>query len=444
MFNRLTLPTEFGGTGPTDDFDNDGIANEADRDIDNDGVVNHNDFNPYDPNSDSDGDEITDFVETGGDGKYDSLIDTDPLNYDTDRDGLFDGKEDVNKNGIWDIGETNPVDADTDDDGLVDGKEDLNLNGVFEENETDPFNPDTDGDGLLDGVEDSNQNGIVDDGETDPRIPDANGIDTTEANKGFEFQLYQDDAGNFVLSAVATRTLKNLSLEKAQITMVAPKDGLIVTDFESYGSSWDISLVNQAPLNAESDLITFELTGLDETFKTHFRGVNYRAGGQTELFTFRNDAPCLGPIFIRAEIENTVDSLPYNFFDVVDLETDISYTYAGANEIHLVDCLQDTTMTEVENDKFGVVEINVTKRTLTSACLEWESVPNAIGYELQARYKGATTDWAVEAIKTQRTKIYFYAPAGKDYEYRVITYSENGAFIISDIFELTAFSEGSN
>ncbi|MFQ5446582.1 MAG: hypothetical protein ACE5FF_06580, partial [Saprospiraceae bacterium] len=57
---------------------------------------------------------------------------------------------------------------DTDGDGIEDGIEDANLNGIVDPGETDPLNADSDGDHIEDGVEDANQNGIVDPGETDP------------------------------------------------------------------------------------------------------------------------------------------------------------------------------------------------------------------------------------------------------------------------------------
>ncbi|MFX1363187.1 MAG: hypothetical protein ACFE7A_07015, partial [Promethearchaeota archaeon] len=66
-------------------------------------------------------------------------IGTDPLDADTDDDGLLDGYE-------VSIG-TDPLDADTDDDGLLDGYE-VSIG-------TDPLDADTDDDGLLDGIEDS-------------------------------------------------------------------------------------------------------------------------------------------------------------------------------------------------------------------------------------------------------------------------------------------------
>ncbi|MEE9152307.1 MAG: CARDB domain-containing protein, partial [Thermoplasmata archaeon] len=88
-----------------DDFDDDGIGNEADPDDDNDNYNDAVDAFPYDP---------TEWVDTDSDG----------------------------------IG--NNADTDDDDDGLLDTEEDLNGNGIFDSGETDPLNPDTDGDGVND------------------------------------------------------------------------------------------------------------------------------------------------------------------------------------------------------------------------------------------------------------------------------------------------------
>jgi len=90
----------------------------------------------------------------------------------SDGDGLADGVEDANHNGVVDPGETDPRDRDSDDDSLIDG---IEVN-VFLSDPNDPFspsgsyadgdldelpssvdpndgNPDTDGDGYLDGYE---------------------------------------------------------------------------------------------------------------------------------------------------------------------------------------------------------------------------------------------------------------------------------------------------
>ena len=115
----------------------------------------------------------------------------DPFDADTDDDGISDGAEDVNKNGVVDLGETDPCSIDTDGDGIQDGTElgitapvpdpDGDGNGpllgtdtnVFiadadPDTTTDPLNNDSDDDGAWDGTEDANHNGMVDPGETDP------------------------------------------------------------------------------------------------------------------------------------------------------------------------------------------------------------------------------------------------------------------------------------
>ena len=65
---------------PQCDFDNDGNPNRYDPDDDNDGVIDGSDVDPYDPNSDSDYDGLSDEEEVGFDGSYDSAFDSDPLN----------------------------------------------------------------------------------------------------------------------------------------------------------------------------------------------------------------------------------------------------------------------------------------------------------------------------------------------------------------------------
>jgi len=75
--------------------------------------------------TDSDSDGLNDNIE--------ALLGTDPSNPDTDGDGLLDGEEDANHNGLVDPGETNPLRRDTDGDGFGDGYE-LRIG-------SDPLNP---------------------------------------------------------------------------------------------------------------------------------------------------------------------------------------------------------------------------------------------------------------------------------------------------------------
>ncbi|MFN3203019.1 MAG: OmpA family protein [Bradymonadia bacterium] len=177
------------GTDPLNPLDD--LGGDADNDgLDNQGEIDAG-TDPLDPDSDDDG--ILDGPEVLGDNP------TDPLDPDSDDDGLCDGSaevedvcvpgEDANNNGAIDEGETDPNDADTDGDGILDGTE------VLGANPTDPLDRDTDDDGLCDGAneldgecsggEDANNNGAVDEGETDPNNPDTDGDginDGTELN----------------------------------------------------------------------------------------------------------------------------------------------------------------------------------------------------------------------------------------------------------------------
>ena len=136
---------------------------------------------------------------------------TDPKNPDTDADGLMDGIEDANRNGLVDITvngilQSNPptVRATS----MIDRAA---LPGNAKYLETDPNNPDSDGDGAIDGSEDANHNGLVDgdtnkDGlwqpgeawtETDPRNKDSDGDGLLD---GWEIQYGLDPLNNGTFS----------------------------------------------------------------------------------------------------------------------------------------------------------------------------------------------------------------------------------------------------
>jgi len=124
--------------------------------------------------------------------KEEKELGTDPLNPDTDGDGLSDGEE-VNTY------RTNPLNPDSDGDGLNDGME-------VTQYKTSPTNPDTDGDGLTDREEvskyktnpnkaDSDSDGLNDYAEvttykTDPMTADT---DSDSLNDGAEVNVYKTD-----------------------------------------------------------------------------------------------------------------------------------------------------------------------------------------------------------------------------------------------------------
>jgi hypothetical protein len=120
-------------------------------------VTSVSEYNQYDlhytltiEGTDSDGDGLSDADEPG--------LCTNPLDADTDHDGLSDGAE-INTH------HTDPLDADTDDDGLKDGDE-------VNTHHTDPLDPDSDDDGLNDGTEVGVGTDPLDADSDDDGIPD--------------------------------------------------------------------------------------------------------------------------------------------------------------------------------------------------------------------------------------------------------------------------------
>jgi outer membrane protein OmpA-like peptidoglycan-associated protein len=178
---HLGVGLSFGGEANHDN-DMDGLLRKDEErlgtdplnpDTDGDGLNDGEEVNKYktDPlNPDSDGDGLEDGPEI-------NVHKTDPLNNDTDEDKLTDSDE-INTH------KTDPLKADTDNDGLNDYDE---LNN----HKTDPLKPDSDGDGLNDGSEintyktnplkaDSDGDSLDDGDEvnqykTDPLNPDTDG-----------------------------------------------------------------------------------------------------------------------------------------------------------------------------------------------------------------------------------------------------------------------------
>ncbi|MBT8091409.1 MAG: OmpA family protein, partial [Gammaproteobacteria bacterium] len=203
---------------------------------------------PLDADTDDDG--LSDGAElAGADGLPNSGDETNPLYADTDGDGLTDGLEsgvttpvaagasDANgtsfagsdtgsANFIFDADPstmTDPVDPDSDNDGLQDGVEDTNGDGATGtviiggtgtagSGETDPNNPDSDGDGLTDGNESDGTGLLSGIGTTDPLDTDTDdgGVDDgTEvlsdltnpvAGNGGDDQIDTDGDGVFDLA----------------------------------------------------------------------------------------------------------------------------------------------------------------------------------------------------------------------------------------------------
>ena len=178
------------------DSDDSGLS-DGSEDTNKDGAVDADETDPLDPMDD--GDLCVDTDTDGLCNAEEEAFGLDPLDLDSDDDGLFDGDEhnwnfDMDGDGLASV-----LDADSDGDGLFDGTEmsvllavgdgQAELDGEVvvllgtnleagnfqkdEDPETGTFMlvADTDRGGLSDGVEDENANGKLDEQETDPNDP---------------------------------------------------------------------------------------------------------------------------------------------------------------------------------------------------------------------------------------------------------------------------------
>ena len=141
------------------DCDGDGIPDSDEGDRDGDGKLGPDESDPM--LADTDGDGVPDGVER--------RLGTKVNVCDTDSDGLSDGvelgyiKPDDGSGGCHGLqpagtnyrypSRMDPLNPDSDGDGLLDGEEDADGNGWLDPMESDPSDPDTDGDGLSDGLE---------------------------------------------------------------------------------------------------------------------------------------------------------------------------------------------------------------------------------------------------------------------------------------------------
>jgi hypothetical protein len=106
--------------------------------------------------------------------------------------------EDYDLDGIWSSiekkGCTDPHKADTDGDGILDGDEDFNHNGIVDTGETDPCKADTDGDGIPDGWEiQHGLNPLIDDASADP---DNDGLTNLEEYQAGTNIIFSDTDGD--------------------------------------------------------------------------------------------------------------------------------------------------------------------------------------------------------------------------------------------------------
>jgi len=167
------------------------------------------DTDPFNPDTDSD--ELPDGYEV-------LTLSTDPLEIDTDFNGIWDKDEDFDSDNLNNLGEyqnkTGPFIPDTDEDGLLDGDE-------VHTYATDPLNPDTDGDKLLDGEEGYNGTIFTKYGVYfDPLMPDTDGDGELDGDEVFgqtkqqQVQTHDEKITNITVDMSTNGNIdRNLSVE---------------------------------------------------------------------------------------------------------------------------------------------------------------------------------------------------------------------------------------
>jgi len=160
------------------DIDGDGLFGSTDPDSDNDGIPDGTETGVTTPTASTDPRVFRPDL--------DPATTTSMVAFDTDRDGVPDGFEDLDQNGRLDAGETDPADGGDGQsipENLVDSDADGLPDVVEEKAGLDPLDADTDDDGVADGLEPGALVDTDDDGKGGARDPDSDNdgiLDGTE------------------------------------------------------------------------------------------------------------------------------------------------------------------------------------------------------------------------------------------------------------------------
>lgn len=308
------------------------------------------------PDGDNDNDGLTNSFEI-----VDLAYATQPDNEDSNDDGISDGMEDEDFDGLTNAEEqtlgTNPLVTDTDSDGLTDKEE-------VDTYSTNPTNEDTDSDGLSDGLE-------VELG-TDPNNPDTDGDGIQDGDDSVEFEVSDEDTGVLVeitgkgdikhdlsfsslneepyfasapafISSVDITIENGESIDEATITMPFDTATLGDTDPSDLGIAYfDPETGEMEPLVDQvidtvhntvsgktthfSTYVLYDVAKMKEIFAGEFFG-SVRGGGGSLVFVFDIDSSGSmswnDPSNIRKTVaKDLIDSLePDDKVGVVDLDS---------------------------------------------------------------------------------------------------------------------------
>lgn len=318
---------------------------------------------PEDWLGDTDKDELFDIYEkvidsdlnnpdTDGDGLPDGYevitLDTDPVEVDTNENGVSDADEDFDNDNLNNLGEyknkTGPFNPDTDDDGLFDGDE-------VKKYKTDPLNPDTDNDGLLDGEEGYDgtiykKYGVY----FDPLNPDTNGNGILDGDEVFRQSKKQTvETYDKAITEIKVNMSTNGSLERnLKIESMYGIDAMSSDVYAMIGEPFNFE--TSTKFNQARITFTIDQSKLGDAKFDNLIILWYNEQEQIfeEMPTTRNKAQSTISTktthfsqYMIVDSEKWFDNWEASFNELREMWSDGKTTYKSMNTVFIVDCSSD-------------------------------------------------------------------------------------------------------
>ena len=310
------------------------------------------DTDPFNP--DTDGDKLPDGYEV-------LTLNTDPLEVDTDENGVSDADEDFDNDNLNNLGEyenkTGPFNPDTDDDGLLDGDE-------IKKYKTDPLNPDTDNDGLLDGEEGYNgtiykKNGVY----FDPLNPDTNGNGILDGDEVFrQYKKQEVSTYDEAITEINVSMSTNGSLERnLKIESMYGIDAMSSDVFAMIGEPFNFETstkFNEARITFKIDQSKLGDTEFDNLIILWY---NEKEQIFEEMPTTRNKAQSTISTktthfsqYIIVDSEKWYANWEASFTELRKMWNNGTTSYKEMNTIFVIDCCSDMETIDSSNQRLNI------------------------------------------------------------------------------------------
>ncbi|MBI1225111.1 MAG: T9SS type A sorting domain-containing protein [Bacteroidetes bacterium] len=256
---------------------------------------------------------------------------------------------------------------------------------------------DTDGDGILNAIEDTNGNGVYDPGVD---ASDLNQPDFAQAEQmaKLKLQLMPDGEtyGVYVKPDDNYSPSQNTITGTAQITIVMPKD-YEWTEMTSVKGVWSSNSTINAPIqNPTKKYVSFGLNA-------DFPHINYSAGQETLLFTFKKSGNCPDSLYL---VDCATDPLcngasnfnPGNEFSIFDPSNNMLMGYGGNYALSAWSCqdndgdgilnaLEDTNGNGQFDPGVDASDLNEGTATLPVGCIKFklQLMPDDAGWGVFAK-----------------------------------------------------------